>query len=250
MVLVATSHPGNIGGVARAMKNMGLSRLVLVEPNIFPSTRADSRASGALDVLKDAKVVATLEEALQGCTLVFGTSARERHLPWPIVEPRDAAKVSIENALAGAEIAIVFGRERTGLTNEELHLCQYHVTIPTNPDFSSLNLAAAVQVIAYELRLACRDMTPEVMQQAEQLDPQALATTEDMERFYQHLEETLIDIAFLDAQQPKHLMSRLRRLYGRQALEKIEMNILRGILTKTQKAARGELKKRGEEENV
>lgn len=250
VVLVATSHPGNIGGVARAMKNMGLSRLVLVEPNIFPSARADARASGALDILQSAQVVTNLEQALEGCTMVFGTSARERHLPWPIVEPRDAAKVCLENALAGAQVAIVFGRERTGLTNEELHLCQYHVTIPSNPEFSSLNLAAAVQVLAYELRLACRDLSPDALQLAQKLDPQALATTDDMERFYQHLEQALVDIEFLDPAQPKHLMSRLRRLYGRQALEKVEMNILRGILTETQKAARGELKKRGEKEHV
>ena len=148
VVLVNTSHPGNIGGAARAMKNMGLSRLVLVEPRDFPSPEAEARASGASDVLESAQVVATLEEALVGCTVVLGTSARDRSLPWPLVDPRECGEKVIAEAGQGKEIALVFGREHAGLTNDELQRCHFHVHIPSSPDFSSLNLAAAVQVLS------------------------------------------------------------------------------------------------------
>ena len=142
VVLVNTSHPGNIGGAARAMKNMGLSKLVLVDPENFPSPEARARASGADDILDAAQVVTTLEEALVGCSLVVGTSARDRRIPWPLLDPRECGKTSVEQARGGGEVALVFGREYAGLTNEELQRCQYHVHIPSNPEFSSLNLAA------------------------------------------------------------------------------------------------------------
>lgn len=243
VVLVNTSHPGNIGGAARAMKNMGLSRLVLVDPRDFPSLEAEARASGASDVLENAQVVATLEEALVGCTAVLGTSARDRSLPWPLVDPRECGEKVIDQAGQGKQIALVFGREHAGLTNDELQRCHFHVHIPSDPDFSSLNLAAAVQVLGYEVRMAwlagSRPQAAAATDKAEEL-----ATSDEMERFYGHLQDTLVDIAFLDPEKPRHLMARLRRLFGRSAVNKSEMSILRGILTETQKVARGEPHKR------
>lgn len=249
VVLVGTSHPGNIGGAARAMKNMGLSRLVLVAPEDFPSSDAVARASGATDILDAAQVVGTLEEALVGCTLVVGTSARDRRIPWPMLDPRECGVTSCEQAAGGGEVALVFGREYAGLTNEELQRCQYHVHIPSNPEFSSLNLAAAVQVLTYEVRMAwlAAEQLPTKVAKLEataMLNTQ-LATADELESFYGHLERTLVVIGFLDPEKPRHLMSRLRRLYGRSDVSKLEMNILRGILTETEKAARGEHHKRG-----
>ena len=248
VVLVNTSHPGNIGGAARAMKNMGLSRLVLVDPLDFPSEEAVARASGASDILDRAQVVATLEEALVGCNLVFGTSARERRIPWPLLDPRESAKSAVEQVQQAGEVALVFGREYAGLTNEELQRCHFHVHIPADPDFSSLNLATAVQVLTYEVRMAWLAVQglPTKMAKLEatsMLNTQPV-TMDELEHFYDQLESTLIQIGFLDPAKPRHLMARLRRLYGRSGISKLEMNILRGILTETQKAARGETHKR------
>lgn len=248
VVLVNTSHAGNIGGAARAMKNMGLSRLVLVDPEDFPSPNAVARASGATDILDGARVVATLEEALAGCSLVLGTSARDRRIPWPLLDPRECASVSVEQSAGGGEVALVFGREYAGLTNEELQRCQYHVHIPSDPQFSSLNLAAAVQVLAYEVRMAWlaaegRPTKVEKLETTAMLDAQPV-TVDELENYFGHLEQTLVDIGFLDPAKPRHLMPRLRRLYGRSGISRLEMNILRGILTETQKAARGEPHKR------
>ncbi|MEN0105830.1 MAG: tRNA (cytosine(32)/uridine(32)-2'-O)-methyltransferase TrmJ [Pseudomonas sp.] len=249
VVLVNTSHPGNIGGAARAMKNMGLSRLVLVDPQDFPSHEASARASGADGILDSAQVVATLEEALVGCTLVLGTSARSRSLPWPMLDPRECGVESVKKAAEGGEVALVFGREYAGLTNEELQRCHYHVHIPSNPEFSSLNLAAAVQVLCYEVRvawLAAQEQDAQPSEAAPAGEP--LSTMDELERFYGHLESTLVQIGFLDPENPRHLMSRLRRLFARSAVSQSEMNILRGILTETQKAARGEPHKRRSED--
>jgi len=248
VVLVNTSHAGNIGGAARAMKNMGLSRLVLVDPEDFPSPNAVARASGATDILDSARVVATLEEALAGCSLVLGASARDRRIPWPLLDPRECASVSVEQSAGGDEVALVFGREYAGLTNEELQRCQYHVHIPSDPQFSSLNLAAAVQVLTYEVRMAWlaaegRPTKVEKLETTAMLDAQPV-TVDELENYFGHLERTLVDIGFLDPTKPRHLMPRLRRLYGRSGISKLEMNILRGILTETQKAARGEPHKR------
>lgn len=242
VVLVNTSHPGNIGGAARAMKNMGLARLVLVDPERYPDQNANARASGADDVLAGAKVVATLEEAIADCTLVMGTSARDRRIPWPVVDPREAATKVLDqlDEQDGAEIALVFGREDSGLTSDELQRCQFHVHIPSNPDFSSLNLGAAVQVLAYELRMAYlqRQGQPTKMHKLETTNRQneIPATAEDLERYFAHLEQVLVEIGFLDPAKPRQLMPRLRRLYGRVQINQVEMNILRGILTETQKA--------------
>jgi tRNA/rRNA methyltransferase/tRNA (cytidine32/uridine32-2'-O)-methyltransferase len=231
IVLVETSHPGNIGAAARAMKTMGLSSLVLVRPENYPNAEATARASGADDVLGAARVVDSLAEGLAGCRLVIGSSARLRTRRWPQLGPREAGETAMREADAG-EVALVFGRERTGLTNEELDLCHYLVTIPANPDYSSLNLAAAVQVLAYELRMATGETK---VHDAGEEHGEAPAGADDVERFYAHLQETLIELDFLDPENPRHLMRRLRRLYNRVRLTENEINILRGILTAASK---------------
>ncbi|PAU88440.1 tRNA (cytosine(32)/uridine(32)-2'-O)-methyltransferase TrmJ [Pseudomonas sp. WN033] len=242
IVLVNTSHPGNIGGAARAMKNMGLSQLVLVDPVRFPDPEARARASGADDVLEQARVVATLEEAIADCVLVLGTSARDRRIPWPVLDPRESAGRVLEQLgeTPEAPVALVFGREDSGLTSEELQRCQYHVHIPSDPAFSSLNLAAAVQVLSYELRMLWlgEQGQPTKMHKIETtaIHNEIPATADELEKFYAHLEQVLVEIGFLDPQKPRQLMPRLRRLYGRVQLNRMEMNILRGILTETQKA--------------
>lgn len=234
IVMVGTTHPGNIGGVARAMKNMGLSRLSLAAPEApFPHAKARARASGAVNVLENTQVFSTLEEAIAGCSLVIGASARMRTLPWPVVDPRECASrvVNIDKA---SEVAIVLGRENSGLTNEELELCQLLVTIPTNPDFSSLNIAAAAQVLCYEIRLAAAlDNVP-----ADEPDS-PLATSVEQEGMFKHFEEALTDIEFLKPDNPGQLMRRLRRLFTRTGLERLEVNILRGIMSAAQKAKSG-----------
>jgi len=242
VVLVNTSHPGNIGGAARAMKNMGLTQLVLVDPERYPDPNAVARASGADDVLEQAHVVATLEEAIADCVLVMGTSARDRRIPWPVVDPREAAEKVMDQLGDddSAQIALVFGREDSGLTSDELQRCQFHVHIPSNPEFSSLNLAAAVQVVAYELRMLSlqRQGQPTKMHKLETTNRQneIPATAQELERYYEHLQQVLVEIGFLDPEKPRQLMPRLRRLYGRVRINQVEMNILRGILTETQKA--------------
>ncbi|WP_445000455.1 tRNA (cytosine(32)/uridine(32)-2'-O)-methyltransferase TrmJ [Halomonas mongoliensis] len=235
IVLIGTSHPGNIGGVARAMHNMGLADLALVAPRCEPVT-ADSvsRASGADHLVHGARVVETLEQAVADCTLVVGASARSRTLPWPMIAPRAlGARLPQELAGDGARVALVFGREDSGLTNAELQRCHAHVHIPTNPDFSSLNLAAAVQVLAYECRLAWLEEAPAPTEEPEQ----ALATHEELEHYFAHLERTLIAIGFHDPAMPRQLMARLRRFTLRARPERMELNILRGILSDTEKLA-------------
>jgi TrmH family RNA methyltransferase len=226
MVLVNTTHPGNIGAAARAMKNMGLGDLALVEPKLFPSPEAVARASGADDVLASAGVFATLEEAIADCSLVIGASARLRTIPWPELSPRECGPLAAGHA---GKVAILFGREHSGLTNEELERCHYLLHIPCNPDFSSLNIAAALQVVSYELHLAAR----EPREPAPPMSPPA--TAEQMESFYGHLEQTLWDVRFFHAHKTSpSLMRRLRRIYNRVRLEQKELHILRGILTATQ----------------
>lgn len=248
IVLVGTQHPGNIGSAARAMKTMGLSRLVLVAPQKFPHNEADMMAAGADDVLASALVVETLADAVADCRLVLGCTARSRRVQLRELDPRMAAASARADAEAGGEVALVFGRERTGLENTELQLCHAAVHIPANPDYSSLNLAAAVQVLTYEVRMAWlaaegRPTKVEKLETTAMLDAQPV-TVDELENYFGHLEQTLVDIGFLDPAKPRHLMPRLRRLYGRSGISKLEMNILRGILTETQKAARGEPHKR------
>jgi TrmH family RNA methyltransferase len=227
IVLVGTSHPGNIGAVARAMKNMGLDSLHLAAPEApFPSPEARARASGADDVLDRTVTHASLDEALADCGFALGLSARLRSLPWPVVEPREAAVVALEKA-AEAPVALVFGREKSGLTNEELARCQALVHIPANPDYSSLNLAMAAQIMAYEIHLAARAGL-QVDRAASEYPP---ATLEEMEHFYRHLESAMIGAGFLNPANPRHLMRRLRRLFNRARPDQNELNILRGILS-------------------
>ncbi|MCB5191639.1 RNA methyltransferase [Methylobacillus arboreus] len=228
IVLCQTSHPGNIGAAARAMKTMGLSQLMLVKPKSFPHADAVAMASGASDILESAQISETLAEALHGTTLAIGMSARRRELSHELV----SARIGVQRAISTAHhapVAIVFGTEMSGLSNEELGHCQLLAMIPANPEYSSLNLAAAVQVISYELRMAALDNP-----QPAGLEAVPLAASEDVERFYSHLEQVLVEIGFLNPAQPKRLMQRLRRLYGRTKLEKEEVNILRGILSATQ----------------
>jgi TrmH family RNA methyltransferase len=228
IVLVETNHPGNIGAAARAMKNMGLTALHLVRPQFFPHAEASARASGADDLLAAAHVHERFEDAIADCGLVVGTSARQRHLPWELVEPRACAERIVQASRAG-DVAVVFGAERTGLTNVELERCNLLVTIPTSAQYSSLNLAMAVQVIAYELWLATRPETP----MGRPLDV-PLATAEEMTHLYEHLERVLVEIDFQDRTGGGHLMARIRRLFNRAQLDQNEMNILRGILTAVQ----------------
>lgn len=229
IVLVNTSHPGNIGAVARAMKNMGFSRLVLVSPETFPHEFASARAAGADDILQSAEVVDDLSAALKGCDLVFATSARSRTLSWPMCSPRDSAEQVVQSS--EREVALVFGRERTGLTNEELSYCQHHISIPTEKSFSSLNLAAAVQVMVYEIRMSSLAINQEKHAQVQR----ELATADQMAGLYQHLEKSLTDLEFIDPKQPKMLMQRLKRLFSRAQVDVTELNILRGILSAVDK---------------
>jgi len=231
VILVETSHPGNIGAVARSMKTMCLERLVLVNPVHFPHSEAISRSTGAIDVLERAQVVNNLTEALTGCQLVIGTTARQRGMSVPVLEPRECATLVSSQGKA-VEVAVVFGRERSGLHNEETDQCNFLVRIPTNPAFSSLNLAAAVQVLTYELHLAARS----AQSNSAQHDAEQLAPADEVARFYHHLEQVLLTTGFLDPTNPRLIMRRLRRLFNRTQLDQREVNILRGILTSVQQA--------------
>lgn len=232
IVMVNTSHPGNIGGAARALKNMGLSRLYLVAPKEFPADKAVWRAAGALDVLEKAVVVETLDEAIGDCGLVVGTSARERRIPWPLVTPRECGERTWAEA-KHHEVAILFGREDRGLTNEELHKCNYHVHIPANEEYSSLNIAAAIQVICYEVRMAWLTAKEGKLPHFDDWDMPP-ANQQAQERYFQHLQETLEELGFLEPGNPRQTMTRLRRLYNRVRLDEMELSILRGMLTSTQ----------------
>lgn len=236
IVLVDTSHAGNIGAAARAIKNMGLRQLYLVSPHQFPHADATARASGADDVLAQATVCETLDEALAGCGLVVGASARLRNLSVPLLDPRQCAEqVLREVSGTGVECALVFGREHSGLTNDELGRCHHLVHIPSDPEYSSLNLAAAVQVVSYELRMAATGGLP--VQAEDETEPPVGA--DQMARFYTHLQQMLEEVGFLDPENPRIMMRRLRRLFNRARPNEVEMNILRGILTAAQKASRG-----------
>ena len=271
IVLVETSHPGNIGAVARAMKSMGLSKLCLVRPKRFPCAEATARAAGADDVLMSALVCDALLDAIEPCTLVAATTARARRIAVPVISPRALAAHAIDRAMnapapqksvgcvgsggrAGFEAAavgIVFGRESAGLSNEEIDLCQALVRVPTEACFNSLNVAAALQIVAYELRSAAiaaiaasgQDIEPPAAattpgsQPQPQPQPQP-ATAGEIDGLYRHLHETLVEIDFLDPKEQKPLMRRLMRLFNRAGLERSEIHILRGILSATQKTSR------------
>lgn len=230
IVLVDTTHPGNIGAVARAMKSMSLQRLFLVRPRLFPCAEATARAAGADDVLHHAMVCQSLTDALSGCGWVVGTSARPRSIAWPELDPRTCSGRCLAEAQR-TNVAVLFGREHSGLTNAELDHCHAVVRIPTNPEFSSLNVAGAVQVLGYELlQGSTHSIAP-----LRRVSPPASA--EEMERLYAHLELTLEDIGYLDPANPRRLQRRLRRLFNRLQPDRSELNLLRGILSAAQRRA-------------
>ena len=226
IVLVETSHSGNIGSAARAMKTMGLSNLYLVSPKSVDK-QSIALAAGADDVVRNAHIVDTFEQAIEDCSLVIGSSARLRHLQSTLIEPRECAeKVSAHQG----QVAIVFGRERVGLTNEELLKCHYHLNIPANPEYSSLNLAMAVQLVSYEMRMAflAKDKTESTLSTIEDIYP----TAQEMEYFFAHTEQVYQSLGFI---QNQGVIQKLRRLYNRSSLEKNELNILRGMLSAIEK---------------
>lgn len=250
VVLMKTTHPGNIGAVARAMKTMGLSDLRLVSPKEFPCDEAYRRSSGAEDVLQAARCYDSLDDAIKDSHLVVGASARSRKMVWPLMNPRACCEMLAE-VLGGAshsqslpqqkQVVLLFGQEASGLSNEELQRCNYHVNIPANEAYSSLNLAMAVQVICYELRMTLLARTEEGLSTMAAQAPQQgnwdieLASNEDVERFIRHLEQTLVKLEFHDPKKPRMLINRLRRLFQRAHMDAMEVNIMRGIMTAIQK---------------
>ena len=261
IVMVNTTLPANIGSALRAMKTMGLSQLVLVAPKTYPHPDIDALAAGAQDLIEKIEIVDTLEQAIQDCHLVFGTSARSRTIPWPLLDVRPAAKEALQAATQQQNIAIVFGREDRGLTNEELALANYHLTIPVNPEYGVLNVAQAIQVICYELRMAAIEQNTQQMtivpddhmqlkqQQSMEWD-EPLVTQKQMEEFYPHLEKMLTEIEFLDPNNPRLLPLRLRRLFGRIQLDRMEYHLLRGIFSRVQALAKGSWKQTNSEDHV
>ncbi len=244
IVMVNTTLPANIGSALRAMKTMGLSKLVLVAPKTYPHPDIEALAAGASDLIEQIQIVATLEEALADCHIVFGTSARTRTIPWPLLDVRPAAELSLKAVVEKQQnIAVIFGREDRGLTNEELALANYHVTIPVNEQYGVLNVAQAIQIICYEMRMAAAsyaqiaENTHDKMAVTETEHMQwdePLVTHAQMEQFYPHLEKMLAEIEFMDPQNPRLLPLRLRRLFGRMQLDRMEYHLLRGIFTRVQ----------------
>ena len=230
VVLVGTTHPGNIGATARAIKNMGILDLALVEPKEFPSDVATFRSKAAKDILENATVYESLKDAVSGCELVVGTSARDRTVPWPVLSPSEAAKEMHKCSLNG-DVAIVFGREDRGLTNEELGLCNFHVHIPSDPEYSSLNLSQAVQILAYEIRLAYLDEN----ERSEDYWDVDLANNEQTERLINHMDELMQEVDFYDIENPRKLLVRVRRFFKRSKIDVMEANIFRGFFSTIQK---------------
>ncbi|MDN3610878.1 tRNA (cytosine(32)/uridine(32)-2'-O)-methyltransferase TrmJ [Vibrio ostreicida] len=231
VVLVGTSHSGNIGSAARAMKVMGLSNLVLVDPQCQIDEQTFALSSGAADIVEGAVVVNTLNDAVADCSLVMGSSARSRTLEWPMLEPRECG-IKLIRQSASASVALVFGRERTGLTNEELQTCHYHVSIPANPEYSSLNLAMAVQTLSYEVRMAYLEKEKG---QYPAVQEQEYPRHKELEMFFEHLELVAQKTEFLSEDNPGKVMNKLRRLFNRARPEAQELNVLRGILTSIEK---------------
>lgn len=229
IVLVGTTHPGNIGAAARAMKNMGFRKLILVEPKEFPSDVATYRSKAAKDILEEAEIFNTLEQAVADCELVIGTSARDRKVPWPILNPKESAETVVKN-LPQQKVALVFGREDRGLTNEELGLCNFHVHIPTDPDYSSLNLAQAVQILVYEIRVASLPDTGD-----KNYWDVELANTQQTEMLINHMDELMQQVEFYDVDNPRKLLLRVRRFFKRSNIDVMEANIFRGLFATIQK---------------
>ncbi|MEY2168105.1 MULTISPECIES: RNA methyltransferase [unclassified Rhodanobacter] len=233
-VLVRTSHPGNIGGAARAIRTMGFTRLELVAPARFPDREADALAANAVQVLAEAGVHETLVDGLAGASFALGLSARRRGVNLPELSPREGARQALAAAARGEQVALLFGNERTGLENDELATCHAMVRIPSVDDFSSLNLAQAVQVMAYELRLA---MLGDELPAPPPEHDEPPADAGQMERFYAHLAETLDDIDFHKGRSPETIMLRLRKLFQRAQPDQRELRVLHGILADAQRMA-------------
>ena len=229
IVLVGTSHPGNIGASARAMKNMGVKNLCLVSPKDFPSDVATYRSKAAKDILENAEIHADLKNAISDCQLVIGTSARGRTVPWPVMSPKEAAKDVRKNA-TNSKVAIVFGREDRGLTNEELGLCNIHVHIPTDVEYSSLNLSQAVQILVYEVRVSFIENLDE-----EEVWDVDFANNEQTERLINHMDELMQQVEFYDVDNPRKLLLRVRRFFKRSKIDVMEANIFRGLFATIQK---------------
>ena len=229
IVLVGTSHPGNIGASARAMKNMGVKNLCLVSPKDFPSDVATYRSKAAKDILENAEIHADLKSAISDCQLVIGTSARGRTVPWPVMSPKEAAKDVRKNA-TNSKVAIVFGREDRGLTNEELGLCNIHVHIPTDVEYSSLNLSQAVQILVYEVRVSFIENLDE-----EEVWDVDFANNEQTERLINHMDELMQQVEFYDVDNPRKLLLRVRRFFKRSKIDVMEANIFRGLFATIQK---------------
>jgi tRNA (cytidine32/uridine32-2'-O)-methyltransferase len=229
VVLVGTTHPGNIGATARAMKNMGILNLALVAPKEFPSDVATYRSKAAKDVLETAHVFNDLESAVADCELVIGTSARGRTVPWPILSPKEAAE-EVSNASLDNKVAIIFGREDRGLTNEELGLCNLHVHIPTDPEYSSLNLAQAVQILVYEIRISILDA-----KEGQEYWDVELANNKQTELLIEHMDELMQEVEFYDVDNPRKLLLRIRRFFKRSKIDVMEANIFRGLFATIQK---------------
>ncbi|REL36434.1 tRNA (cytosine(32)/uridine(32)-2'-O)-methyltransferase TrmJ [Thalassotalea euphylliae] len=246
IVLVNTSDCRNIGSAARAMKTMGLSQLVLVDPIEMPNGQAQALAAGATDVLANAQVVSTLEEAIEDCGLVVGTSARSRTLPWPMLEPRSCGEKLIEE-VPNYPVALVFGRESSGLTNDELQLCHFHVQIPANPEYSSLNLAMAVQTLSYEVRMAYLAANEaQYTKPASAEDEEEYPVVEETERMFTHFEEALKATGFIVPSHPGLVMTKLRRFINRARPDTKEVKMWRGILSSVEKTAKQLAKVNGE----
>ena len=253
IVMVNTTLPANIGSALRAMKTMGLSKLVLVAPKTYPHPDIDALAAGATDLIEQIEIVETLADAIKDCHLVFGTSARSRTIPWPLLDARPAAEKSISAVVNDQQdVAVVFGREDRGLTNEELALANYHVTIPVNTDYGVLNVAQAIQVICYEMRMATLAVVESGEDEAASMPvtdtesmqwDEPLVTHEQMEQFYPHIEKMLAEIEFLDPKNPRLLPLRLRRLFGRIQLDRMDYHLLRGIFSRVQALNNGTWKK-------
>ncbi len=231
IILCETSHPGNIGATARAMKNMGLQQLVLVAPKQFPHKEALDRASGADDILENAKVVSSLHQAIADCQWVYGTSARERTFAWPQLTPKQVAEKVQQQISIDEKVAIIFGPEQSGLTNEDLQLCDYHLAIPANPEYSSLNLGQAVQIVTYEIYQAFLDNKDSL---APTLAAPEKATAQSIAQLLAQFERVAIDLDFMDPKNPKKLLPRVQRLLAKAQLETEEVNILRGFLKRVE----------------
>ena len=229
VVLVGTTHPGNIGATARAMKNMGIVNLALVAPKEFPSDVATYRSKAAKDVLENAEVFDTLKMAVSNCELVIGTSARERKVPWPILNPKDASQ-EVARGVLNNKVAIVFGREDRGLTNDELGLCNLHVHIPTDPAYSSLNLSQAVQIMVYEMRSSILEN-----QENEEYWDVEFADNDQTERLINHMDELMQEVDFYEIDNPRKLLLRVRRFFKRSRIDVMEVNIFRGLFAAIQK---------------